>query len=347
MDKKLKIAIISDQLTEMSLSVEADIKLITPSNYKYILDSKWRADFLFVESAWKGHNNRWKYGVSSFPKLNYQASLPKRAYRLYHEIRGNKNLQKVVAFAKSLDIPTVFWNKEDCIHYDRFKESANLFDYIFTVDSNCISKYRKMVKSTVIVEPLLFAVQPSIHNFNGFNFKYNSASFVGSYSHHIHNRRREYQDMMFKSALETGLGLTIYDRNSERNSNNYRYPNFKNMEIKSSIPYSETATIYKDYLVSLNVNTIEDSPTMFSRRLIEIIACGGIAVTNPTLAVEEHFKEYCYIVNDEKEMKELFQRLKYGASKKDMERMKAGAEFIAQKHTWKHRLEEICNVLGI
>jgi spore maturation protein CgeB len=341
----MRIALIADELTTTSLQQEADVKIITPRNYKSILNSSWRADFLFVESAWKGKNNRWKYGVASFPELNYKPSILKRVYRFYHQSRGNVNLQRVVEYAKSLAIPTVFWNKEDSIHYDRFKESAKLFDHIFTVDSNCIPKYKEMVDSSVTVNSLLFAIQPSIHYFKGFNFKYNSANFVGSYSHHIHNRRREWQDMMFQSAINSSLGLTIYDRNSDRGSRNYRYPNLNNMEIKSAVPYSQTADIYRDHLVSLNVNTIEDSPTMFSRRLIEIIACGGIAVTNPTLAVEEYFKDYCYVVHNEKEMDELFHRLKYGASPNDMERMKAGAEFIAKEHTWRHRLEEIMEVI--
>lgn len=343
----IKIALIADELTTASLQVEADIRIVTPQNYKSVLNSSWRADFLFVESAWKGYKNRWKYGVASFPELNYKPSILKRAYRFYHQSRGNINLQKVVAYAKSLGIPTVFWNKEDSIHYNRFKDSAKLFDHIFTVDSNCISQYRKMVDDSVTVNSLMFAIQPSIHNFKGFDFKYNSANFVGSYSHHIHNRRREWQDMMFESASNSNFGLTIYDRNSNRNSKNYRYPNLPNMQIKPAVAYNQTADIYRDYLVSLNVNTIEDSPTMFSRRLIEIIACGGIAVTNPTLAVEEHFKEYSYIVHNQEEMIELFERLKYGASKEDIEKMRAGAEYIAKEHTWKHRLVEICEVIGV
>lgn len=343
----MKIALIADELTTASLQEEADIRIITPQNYKSILNSSWRSDFLFVESTWKGYKNRWKYGVASFPELNYQPSFPKRVYRFYHQNRGNRNLQKVVAYAKSLGIPTVFWNKEDYIHYDRFIESAKLFDHIFTVDSNCIPKYREVVEDNVTVNPLLFAIQPSIHHFKGFNFKYNSSNFVGSYSHHIHNRRREWQDMMFESAIETNFGLTVYDRNSDRGSNNYRYPNLSNIEIKSAVPYSQTADIYRDYLVSLNVNTIEDSPTMFSRRLIEIIACGGIAVTNPSLAVEENFKEYSYVIHNQEEMNELFRRLKSGPSKKDMEKMREGSKYIAMNHTWGHRLKEICMIIGI
>ena len=111
--------------------------------------------------------------------------------------------------------------------------------------------------------------------------------------------------------------------------------------------YPDTAKIYKDYLVSLNVNTVTDSPTMFSRRLIEILACGGISVTNPSLAVERLFKDYCYTVHSEEEMLELFNRLKYGPSPLDLERAEAGADYVANHHTWAHRLKQIAEIVGL
>ncbi len=326
----MKIALISDILTYNSLQNETDVKNVTPRNYKFILRF-WKPDILFVESAWQGHKNSWKFKIASYP------GYPKR---------NNHKLQKVVEYAKSLDIPTVFWNKEDGVHFDRFIDSAKLFDHIFTVDENCISKYREVVDSLVTVNTLMFAVQSKIHYFKGFDFKYNRADFVGSYSHNIHNKRRAWQDMMFSTASKTGLGLTIFDRNSERKSKNYRYPTFSNMQIKSSVPYNKTVQVYRDYLVSLNVNTIEDSETMFSRRLVEILACGGIAVTNPTPAVERYFKDYCHVVSNEQETLELFERLKNGPNESDLKRAKEGAEYVAREHTWTHRLEEIMRVVG-
>lgn len=329
-NKTLKIALISDELTEVCLQYEADIFNITPLNYKLILYF-FKPDFLFVESAWHGKRNSWKFKIASYPD---------------HPKRNNNALQRVVEYAKKLNIPTVFWNKEDGVHFDRFIKSATLFDHIFTVDENCISKYRAVVGHHVTVNTLMFAVQSKIHYFSGFNFKYNKANFVGSYSHHIHDRRRLWQDMIFRSTSCTEFELSIYDRNSSRKSSNYRFPKLSGMSINAAVKYTETAQIYKDYLVSLNVNTIDDSTTMFSRRLVEIIACGGIAVTNPSPAVEKYFKEYCYVVQNESEANELFDRLKYGLSEDDMQRARAGAEYVAKNHTWSHRIKEIYEVIG-
>lgn len=329
----MKIALISDKLTHDSLNAELYVKIknIIPLNYKVIL-KLWKPDILFVESAWQGHKNKWKFKIASYPD---------------YPRRNNKKLQKVVSYCKKLGIPTVFWNKEDGVHFDRFIDSAKLFDYIFTVDENCIPKYKKVVDKNTQVNTLMFAVQPKFHNFTGINFKYKESNFVGSYSHHIHNKRREWQDMMFKVSSDI-TGLVVFDRNSERKSKNYRYPILENIKVNKSVSYRETSDIYKDYMISLNVNTIEDSETMFSRRLVEIIACGGIAITNNSPAVEKYFKDFCYTVSNEEELVSLLSRLNTGGLlENDLQRLKEGAKYIAENHTWTHRLEEIYKVLGL
>ncbi|HDL6325846.1 TPA: glycosyltransferase family 1 protein, partial [Mannheimia haemolytica] len=258
--------LVSDSLTRLSLSNESlvDLGRITSiGNYPFLHNAK-NAKFLMVESAWQGYKNRWKYKIASYPD---------------NPERTNEKLVRLVEKAKDKGIPTVFWNKEDSVHFDRFIDSAKHFDHIFTVDQNAIARYREVVPATTTVNVGMFPVQPKIHNFQGFNFKHLAANFVGSYSHHIHNKRRERQDMLFGAALKAGLPVTIFDRNSDRKSENYRYPkNSFNLNVQPNVSYTETANIYRDYLVSLNINTVEDSPTMFSRRVVEILACGGILV---------------------------------------------------------------------
>ncbi|MGR3808553.1 CgeB family protein [Pasteurella testudinis] len=328
----MNIYLISDNLTHSALNQEDGLTLLL-AKYNvlqhYMLN---QADMLLVESAWQGYKNRWKYKIASYPDVSK---------------RNNHALKRLVEKAKDKGIPTVFWNKEDGVHFDRFIDSAKLFDHVFTVDENCIPKYKAVMGADASVHPLMFAVQPKFHAFTGFNFKHYRANFVGSYSHHIHTDRRLFQDNLFQMASESGLGLTIFDRNSNRKSDNYRYPTLAGMQVEPAVAYPQTAQIYKDYLVSLNVNTVTDSPTMFSRRLVEILACGGIAVTNPSESIDRMFADYCHIVKSHEEMLELFAHLKHGPSADDLERARAGAEYVAQNHTWKHRLEEIAKVIRL
>lgn len=326
----LRVALVADELTRSCLERECHVTNITPLNYRFQLKAR-RPDMLLVESVWQGYGNRWKFRVASYPD---------------HPARTNQALVRVVEYAKELGIPTVFWNKEDGVHFDRFVSSARHFDHIFTVDENCVNKYRKVVAPEVTVNTLMFAAQPKIHRFEGFNFKYPSANFTGSYSHHVHDERRQWQDMLFKAAGET-MGLTVFDRNSKRKSPNYRYPDFGNMKVRPAVKLAGTASIYKDFLVSLNVNTVVDSGTMFSRRLIEIIGCGGIAVTTPSHSVDRHFKDYCHVVKSYEEAHELLSRLSKGPSSKDLEMAEAGARFVAAEHTWSHRLADIAKVVGL
>jgi spore maturation protein CgeB len=282
--------------------------------------------------VWNGGGNAWKFKIAAYPD---------------RPERNNMALRKVVAYARQLGIPCVFWNKEDGVHFDRFIDSAKLFEHIFTVDENCIDRYRAVVMPGVTVDSLLFAVQPVTHHFSGFNFRQHRANFVGSYSHHVHDRRRAWQDMFFDAASSQGLGLTVVDRNSDRKSAAYRFPAMPGLEMRPAVPHAQTAQIYKDYLVSLNVNTIEDSGTMFSRRLVEILACGGVAVTNPSPAVDRYFKDYCHVLHNAEEATNLFARLKHGPSNDDLERARAGSEYVLREHTWAHRLEQITRVVGL
>ncbi|HHT7855899.1 CgeB family protein [Pasteurella multocida] len=318
----INIYIISDSLTSQSLILEG----IAYKESWISLKSR-EGYILFVESAWSGYKDRWKYKIADYPE---------------HPKRTNEKLVHLVKQAKEKGIPTVFWNKEDSIHFDRFIDSAKHFDHIFTVDKNCVERYRAIVPPETTVDVAMFPVQPRIHNYQGFNFKHMAANFIGSYSKHVHDKRRERQELLFRAAFKTGLPVTVFDRNSDRKSDNYRYPAEEFcLTVHPAIDYVQTADIYRQFAVSLNVNTIEDSPTMYSRRVVEVLACAGILVSTPSLAVERLFKDYCHIVNSEEEAIELFERLKYGPSPLDLEMAKAGADFVLNNFTWHHFLQKI------
>ncbi len=320
--RPLRIALVADALTRAALAAEANITHITPRNYRWALRLA-RPDFLLVESAWEGRGVCWKYKIASYPDV------PKRS---------NILLQRMIACARGLGIPTVFWNKEDGVHFDRFIDSALLCEHILTVDANCIEAYR--ARGATSVHSMMFAVQPRLHHPIASVPTQASASFVGSYSHHVHDGRRVRQDMLFAACAEAGFGLTVYDRNSCRRSPNYRYPT--GIDVRAAVPYEATADIYRDHLVSLNVNTVEDSPTMCSRRLLEIIASGGLCVTTPALSVAQHFAPYCHTVSTQAEAVELLARLKRdGHSGADRAMMAAGAACIAEQHSWAVRMQQI------
>ena len=328
--RRLLVALVCDDLTRSCLQWECRTIDLTPANFEGVL-ARQRPDLLFVESAWQGHGNAWKYGVAAYPD---------------HPERNNDALARLFAHARDLAIPSVFWNKEDGVHFERFIDSARLADVILTVDESCVPRYRAVVGPQVKVGTLPFAVQPRMHAFDGIDERRRGACFVGSYGSHIHDARRARTDMLLRSAAPT-LGLSVYDRNSDRAGLHYRYPPLAGMKVLPKVAHRRTAAIYKSHLVSLNVNTIEDSPTMFSRRLVEILACGGLAVSTPALSIERWFADYCHVIDSEAQARALFERLaRDGYSKSDRDMMAAGAEHVLAHHTYARRIESILDVLG-
>lgn len=319
---KLRVALIADDLTRTSLAAECQVANVTPENYGILLRC-WKPDFLLVESAWNGFAGSWRYRIAAYPDV------PRR---------NNRKLAKVVAAARDRGIPTVFWNREDGVHFDRFVASAVLFDHIYTVDDTCVARYRARAATESNVGVLMFAVQPQIHRPNGEAPILNRAAFVGSYNSRIHPRRLERQQLLFAATRE--LGLTVYDRNSARRAGDYRFPSLPWLEVRPGVPYAQTAELYRRYSVQLNVNTVETSGTMFSRRLIEIMACGAVAVTTPALSVARLFGDYVQTVGSVEEASAYFHRVgRDGLSRMDRERARAGARHVLGEYRWDQRLQ--------
>ena len=323
-----KIALIADDVTRLCLSHECQVLSITPWNYAVVF-KLWRPDLLFVESAWQGRWGSWRYRIASYPEF------PERT---------NRSLTRVVTAAREAGIPAVFWNREDDAHFDRFIGSARLFDRVLTVDRNMVPRYQELLTAGARIDVMMFAAQPAFHFPTG-EEPARRAAFVGSYSQHTHFSRKAWQDRMFQAAEE--ISLTVYDRNSDRRSGNYRYPERPWIEVRNAVPHTQTGSIYRSHAVNLNVNTITGSPTAFSRRLVEILACGGYMLSNPTEAVDQHFRDFCVATDDAEEARSLFARIaSEGLSPQQREQARAGADYVKAHHTWRHRLAQIMEMAG-
>lgn len=325
----MRLLVISDAPTRASLGPHRQVVRLTDGLCWPPLHPR-SVDALFVESAWFGRWDRWRHRIATRPDSGTQ---PGQA------------LRRLVERARERGIPTVFWNREDGVHFERFIDSASMFDVVLTVDANCLPRYRERLGPAVKLGVLPFAIHPDIHYPVPGDPPLRRANFVGSYSRHIHDRRRVWQDMLFRAAQP--LGLTVYDRNSRRPHPRYRYPALPWMDVRPAVRHANTADIYRRHAVSINVNTVEDSPSMYSRRLVEIMACGGLAVTSPSPAVSRHFADHCTVVHDAEQAREVMARIaRDGLSRQDRERARAGADHVLRHHTWAHRLADIQRILS-
>ena len=320
-NRSLRIATIVDTFTEESLAPEADLVPVTPKNWLWSLKFK-KPDLLFVESVWRGHKNSWQGRVASYP----------------NKPKTDTTLIRILEYCDKNHIPTVFWNKEDPEHFDRFKNVAKFCKHVYTTDENCIESYRKIHGSVIEhIDVLSFAAQPRIHSPPTHQRKRNGIAFLGGYyGNDLPCRSKTTCNLL--DGL-TQCDLTIYDRfyiNGNRSSFPQKYKN----HIKAGLNYQQVAKKYKEYPVYLNINTITDSPTMLSRRVFELAASGSCIISNPSLAMRKLFNGIIPEVETSTEAREQYNEMISNSVKRN-EISQNLLDTVLNAHTWQHRIQHI------
>jgi len=324
----LKMAVIFDEFTTASYAEECELIKFTPEKWLETLASN-KPDLLMVESAWVGNNGSWNKRVGYYGEENM------------------KPLFNLIKWCNDNNIPTVFWNKEDPVHFNRFIKTAIKFDYIFTTDENMVPKYKELAGHEQVFS-LPFAAQPVIHNpIKIVEERENKACFAGSY-YRLHEDRAKDMDRVLDYAAK--YGLDIYDRNYEKNLKglmpNHRFPERFEKNIKGSLRYYEIDKAYKGYNVMINVNTVKDSPTMFSRRVFEGLASGTPIVSTYAKGIETIFGDLVYISENEQEIDRAFEVL-INDKREYRRKSMLGIREVLSKHTYTQRLKFICEKAGI
>jgi spore maturation protein CgeB len=326
--KKLKMAVIFDEFTMAAFREECELITFTPENWFEVLSAN-KPDLLMIESAWQGNGGSWNKRVGNYGEESL------------------KPLFSLLKWCNENDIPTVFWNKEDPVHFDRFIEVAKKFDYIFTTDENMIPKYIEQAGHTNVFA-LPFAAQPKIHNpIRTVDKRENKACFAGSYYRHHKERTKDMERILDCAAK---YGLVIFDRNYEKTKKglmpNHRFPERFDPYIQGSLKYYEIDRAYKGYSVMINVNTVKYSPTMFSRRVFEGLACGTPVVSTYAEGIKNIFGDLVYISEDEYDIERAFDTL-LNNNKEYRRKSMLGIREVLSKHTYTHRLQYIINKIGL
>lgn len=266
----LRVGLIADEFTTSTLSSSFTVVPISRKSWKTQLDEE-KLDLIFIESAWKGNDGEWLQGVG------------------YYGEEESRDVFGVISKAKTLGIPTVFWNKEDPVHFNRFRKTAVRCDHVFTTDANMVVPYLSVPWGAAkTASGLPFYAQPAIHNPLRGNLPFeNSVAYAGTYYGERYKERSKQLYKLLKVAQP--YGLTIYDRQLAFEDSPYRFPAEFAQDVRGVLPYNQVIDSYKAHVVQLNVNSVTDSPTMFSRRVVEIAACGGVVLSGPGRGVNETF----------------------------------------------------------
>jgi len=312
--KDVRVACILDEFSFMSFNPECCLLQLTPNGWMDEIDS-FHPTILLVESAWKGKDNLWDRMISN----------------------PSDTIVSLVKYCNDRNIPTVFWNKEDPVHFNTFINTANLFDFIFTTDIDSIRKYKTMGKGqSVFLLP--FAAQPRIHNpIEKYNRK-DAFFFAGSYYKRYPERQKDFENAF--AVLSPLKPFEIFDRYQGSELENYQFPDKYKQFIKGSLPPSEIEKAYKGYYYGLNMNSIKQSQTMFARRVFELMASNTVVFSNYSRGLRVFFGDLVVSTDDGMELVNRFNTFSDSNDYRDKIRL-ASLRTILIQHTYTDRLRYI------
>lgn len=310
---KLRLAAVMDEFTYHSYVPECDICQLTPENALNEL-AAFRPELLFIESAWRGKDDLWG------SKVGHKA----------------QELIQVVDWCRQRNIPTVFWNKEDPIHFETFLSTAKLFDFVFTTDIDCIHRYKAALgHENVYLLP--FACQPLANNpIEKFERK-DAFCFAGAYYVRYPDRTRDLGNFM--TALAEHKPVEIYDRNFGKSDPNYQFPPEYQPFIVGNLPFDQIDKAYKGYRYAINLNSIKQSQSMFARRVFELLASNTITVSNFSRGVRLVFGDLVFTTDNGADIVRRIRALGDDANVRKFRL--AGLRKVMSDHTYEDRLAYI------
>lgn len=322
----IKVACILDTFSYHCFRHECALKQLARTTWKKQM-RRFRPHFLFVESAWVGVNGSWR---------GHLVEIEKKAY---------SEIRRLIQYCLRKKIPTVFWNKEDPPHYDRFIATAQLFNYVFTTDENCLERYKHDLDSDRVAV-LPFAAQPVLHNpINTDNTPKRGVAFAGTWYNNRHLQRKTDLQILLAPAQE--CNLQIFDRKYQRKQpQQFRFPRRFQPNIRGRLDYLEMSKTYKRKKVFLNVNTVKESSTMFSRRVFEILASGTNVISTYAKGIEDMFPNIIPISYTEEETRHYLTRLLQDSEYSQRLGL-LGMREVYSKHLYQHRFNQILETIGL
>jgi len=325
----VRVGIIADAFTSASFRYEWDQVALTRDGWRTELDAA-ALEMLFVESAWAGNGSSWQYCLTG-------PSAP------------HPELVALVAECRRRGIPTVFWNKEDPTHFEDFFVTAQLFDWVFTTDSECLPEYRRRLGHDRVAA-LPFAVPDRVCNPVRVSREHQplGIAFAGTWFAHKYPERRDQMVLLFDAALaaETPENrFEIFSRFLKKEAR-YQFPEPYASHVVGSLDYDRMLSAYRSYKVFLNVNTVTSSPTMCARRALEITACGTPVVSTPAPALATFLGAGVIQVSEPAPAQEAVTRLVMDPDER-ARLVHVGQRELWRAHTYEHRVAQVLTAVGL
>lgn len=325
--EQITLGLIADKFTTDTLASTVKVVKLSPDSWRREL-AQQPIDVMFVESAWKGNDWQWQRKVG------------------YYSDEEFAPLSELLEHCRHLGVPSLFWNKEDPVHFERFRKAASLCDHVFTTDSRRIVPYLATPGTLAqSASSCPFYASPKIHNLLPSTREWQpTAAYGGTYYGKRYPERTEYMDKIMSAAAP--LGLTIYDRQHDDPESPYQYPGGLGGYVAGSLSYEEMIEAYKAHPVQINVNSVLDSPTMFSRRVMEAAACGSPIISGPALGMNRYLEGAGQIVRIESDAAQVLENLLHHPAYRWRVALR-GARAVMRAHTTELRLTQMLRTAGM
>lgn len=265
-----KVAFLCDEMTWQDFYGCCNGIFLHPHLWKKQLQH-FTPDFFFCESAWTGikaYDGVWRGRIYRDQRLRFD---------------NRDILLNILHYCRENKIPTVFWAKEDPTFFQHpvydFTETALAFDFIFTTAQECVERYQALGHPRV--ELLPFGVDTERFHPADYPPEPGTVVFAGSWFGD-QPARCQTLERLLDFSLDRGLRLDIYNRKSGSKQKRFRFPDKYQAYLRPAVPYEETATLFHHYAYAININSVTDSATMCSRRLLQLAANGATILTNET-----------------------------------------------------------------
>lgn len=268
---KTKIGIISDLFLYKSFQGLADFYPVYPHNYEQL----GHVDILLLVSTWRGIDGVSWHGVTS--KKN--------------ELRA-RLFEDILPFYRSRGIPIVFYSKEDPPNYNAFVDFAKQADHIFTSAEEVIPKYEQDCPDARSIGLLPFGINPKNHSPIGSqaaNIE-KTIPFAGSWFNHKYPARRRWGSEILDAVMASkNYDLAVFNRNSDIKNNKYKFPNRYAPAITPAIEHQDLLDLQRVTDFGINLNSVDNSSTMFANRAIELQAQGTFVLSNYNVGLNSRY----------------------------------------------------------
>lgn len=321
-EKISRIALIADTMTldNFKKLLGIEIVVIRPQDWRQQMETL-HPQLLFCESTWHGSDGCWDYRIHRNKRLLFD---------------NRRDLRKILRYCAAAKIPTVFWNKEDPTFFDdpvnSFSDTALLFEHVFTTCLESIPRYRALGKEANV---MMFGFSPELFHPIPLVDGENRAVFFGGW-YADQPERCENMRRIFAFVRQQGFELTIYDRYSGDDAeDNNRFPDEYRPYIRPAVPYYQICQELAHAAYVVNVSTVTDSETMFSRRVFEVMACGRVLISNDSVGLRKRFPGRVWFIGED------FDRAEYGRIAEENIRE------AFEKYTFEEQLIEALKKVGL